>query len=170
MRTKLIGVIVAGLAAGVVSGCSDSDSSPTGMFDPCKEIRKSALRGAGYDPETKKDVPTIGDYSVKCRFTSFSGHETLSLEHPSAAAPIRTYEGYLASAQSAVKSPGGQAPTVTKINGRDAFYGPQTILGCTVTLRTATGVMSVEVSYADGNTCVSAQNAATIFEPAIGGR
>ncbi|MEU1428570.1 hypothetical protein ABZ412_15990 [Nocardia sp. NPDC005746] len=170
MRTKLIGVIVAGLAVGVVGGCSKSESAPAGMFDPCKEIRKSAIRSAGYDPESKKDVPTIGDYSVKCRFTSYSGHESLYLEHPSAAAPIRSYEGYLASAQSAVNSPGGQAPTVTKINGRDAYVGPQTILGCTVILRTATAVMSVEVSYADGNTCVSAQNAATVFEPAIGTR
>lgn len=170
MRTKLIGVIVAGLAVGVVSGCSTSESAPAGMFDPCKEIRKSAIRSAGYDPETKKDVPTIGDYSVKCQFTAYSGHERLYLEHPSAAAPIRTYEGYLASAQSAVKSPGGQAPTVTKINGRDAYYGPQTIVGCTLSLRTAAGVMSVEVSYAEGNTCVSAQNAAAIFEPAIGSR
>ncbi|MFD6358003.1 hypothetical protein [Nocardia tengchongensis] len=170
VRKNLIGLIVAGLAVGLVGGCSGSESKPAGMFDPCQEFSKSALRSAGYDPETRKDVPTIGDYSVKCQFTSFSGHETLSLEHPSVVAPVRSYEAYLAAAQSAVNRPGGQAPTVTKINGRDAYVGPETILGCTVSLRTATGVMTVEVAYANGNTCVGAQNAATILEPGIGTR
>ncbi|WP_196054623.1 DUF3558 family protein [Nocardia aurantiaca] len=170
VRTKMIGVIIAGLALGVVSGCSASEDKPTGMFDPCKEISDRTIRSAGFDPDTKKVVQTLTNYSVKCEISPLSGYGSLYLEHPSALAPIRTYDAYLASAQRVANSPGGHAPTVTKINGRDAYVGPKSMLGCEVNLRTATGVMTVEATNADENTCASAQNIAAILEPSIGSR
>ncbi|WP_433664999.1 DUF3558 family protein [Nocardia sp. CA-128927] len=153
-----------------MSGCSASASTPTGMFDPCKEIADSAIRGAGFDPATKKVVETIGGYSVSCKISSGGGLGSLDFEHPNATAGVRTYESYLASAQSVVNRPGGQAPTITKVNGRDAYVGPQTIFGCAVNLRTATGVLSINVTYHEADDCPSAQRVAASLEPSIGSR
>lgn len=166
----MVGVVVAGLALGAVSGCSASASTPTGRFDPCKEIADSAIRSAGFDPGSKKLVETIAGYSVKCQISSGGGLGSLDFEHPNAKASVRTYESELASAQSVVGQPGGQAPTVIKVNGRDAYVGPQTIFGCAVNLRTATGVLRINVTYHDADDCPSAQRIATALEPSIGSR
>ncbi|MEV6768869.1 DUF3558 family protein [Nocardia sp. NPDC051030] len=170
MRAKLVGVLVVGLAFGAVSGCSDSESTPTGMFDPCAEISDNAIKSAGFDPATKESVQGVTPYSVRCRISSSGRSGSLGLEHPNGVAPPRTYEAYLASAQSVANSPGGQAPTVTQINGRDAYVGPQSILGCAVHLRTATGVLSISVNYFDANNCPSAERVSAILEPSIGDR
>ncbi|MBF5001793.1 DUF3558 family protein [Nocardia sp. BSTN01] len=170
MRARLIGLAIAVVALGAVSGCSAAASKPTGMFDPCKEIPDTAIRSAGFDPRTKELAETLTGDSVKCKFTSAGGTGVLYLEHPNALAPMRSYESSLASAQSVGESPGGQAPVVTKINGRDAYLGPQILLGCAVNLRTATGVLTVQVDYSDHNDCPSAQEAAAALEPSIGSR
>ncbi|MGQ4615149.1 DUF3558 family protein [Nocardia sp. R7R-8] len=170
MRMLLAGVVTAVIALGASSGCSATESKPTGMFDPCKEITDRVIWSAGFDPRTKKAVETLTGRSVRCQFSSAGGTGTLHLEHPNALALPWTYERYLASAQSVANSPGGQAPAVTKINGRDAYVGPQTMLGCAVNLRTATGVLTVEVWYPDEETCAPAQKVAATLEPNIGGR
>ncbi|MFJ4654584.1 DUF3558 family protein [Nocardia sp. NPDC088792] len=170
MRAPLSGVVIAALALCAVSGCSASSPKPTGAFDPCKEITDSTIRNAGFDPNTKKTVQTVANYTVRCEISSAGGLGTLYLEHPNVLAPIQTYDAYLASARSVVGQPGGEAPTVTTINGRDAYVGPHTMLGCDVALRTAISVMIVQVRYSDETTCASAQQVATLLEPSIGNR
>ncbi|UGT42400.1 hypothetical protein LTV02_02985 [Nocardia yamanashiensis] len=160
-------VLVVALAAFTLTACSSSEPARTGPFDPCTEISDAVFKDARYDPASKKTTQTVTGRESRCTLsgTTASDHGSLMLEHPNTVTVGLTYDYFLASAQS-----GGTAATVTKVNGRDAYLSGQGLLGCTITLRTATSALSLTVSDHHSSDCPAAERVAAKLEPSIGSR
>ncbi|MEC3953809.1 DUF3558 family protein [Nocardia sp. CDC153] len=181
MRKRLVRMIVAVAAVGLAAGCSSGSDSSSGTLDPCRQIGDDAVRAAGFEPSTKlvkDDVP--GSPAHECTFTAAAtGMLRIDLYTTG-----NTYDHLLTDAQSRAATNGRTPPELSKINGRDTFTHPEEIigedksipLGCSTTLRTATGALKFTVLphaedlYRTDDACKAVTKAAQALEPTIGTR
>ncbi|MEC3919429.1 DUF3558 family protein [Nocardia sp. CDC160] len=180
MRKRLVRMTIAVAATLIASGCSSHPDS-TAALDPCRQIGDDTVRAAGFEPSTKlikDDVP--GSPAHECTFTAAAtGMLRIDLYTSG-----NTYDNLLTDAQSRAVTNGRTPPEVSKINGRDTFTHPEEIigedksipLGCSATLRTATGALKFTVLphaedlYRTDDACKAVSKAAQAIEPTIGTR